>query len=636
MYISRAQLRNYKSFYEPEAVEFMLGFNIVSGQNNAGKTALLEALELAFPAHPHRSLKTLPARDRIAHPNSWIDLSFTLSPDEVKELMLATGQVSFTIAAPGTGSEFARRIGLVDYSPDSIARLLNFVFSQGFLTISLRLSATFQQSPPSWSSLDIPTFGLYTPDRDVQQQIRFANFSIDQAGGLAPGNTFFGGRSDFGTALAPSFQKHVYRFAAERMKVGQGAHGGSLQLARDASNLPEVLSNLQNNPSRFRQLNERLKSIFPQVQQVSVRGTGPHQVEISVWSHDPESQREDLAVPLSECGTGIGQVLAILYVVMTSERSQTIIIDEPQSFLHPGAARKLIEFLKDYPHHQFIVATHSATIISAANPKTITLARFEGSESTLTQLDAATEKGIQTTLGELGVRLSDVFGADKILWVEGATEEKCYQLVVEKLLHRHLMGTELLGIRQTGDLEGRDAKRVFEIYRSLARGASLLPPALAFILDEECRDADAKRELDKLSGNLVRFVPRRMYENYLLNAAAITDVANRIEGFRSAPLQLDEVQNAIESRLNDPAYYCTSRVASPSADRIRRVNGARILEELFIELSETRVKYEKTKHGIALTDYLIKHSPHELEEIAKLLTDVLSDSRIAQSAAVAQ
>jgi predicted ATPase len=45
-------------------------------------------------------------------------------------------------------------------------------------------------------------------------------------------------------------------------------------------------------------------------------------------------------------------VLAILYVVMTSNHPQTIIIDEPQSFLHPGAVKKLIEVLKQYPQHQ--------------------------------------------------------------------------------------------------------------------------------------------------------------------------------------------------------------------------------------------------------------------------------------------
>jgi predicted ATPase len=624
MYISKFQVINYKSFLESRALEFTPGFNIVSGQNSSGKTALLEGLGLAFVAHPHRSLKTVPARDRAPYQESLVDVSFTLSPQEVKELMLSTNLNQFSIGLPDTTSQFAQQIGFRDYQVESLSKLLNFVFSQYFLTFSLRFSAVGQNTP-SWSSRTIPAFGLYEAHRNPQNpaQAMSANFRIDRDGTLTPtSGSFWAGLSDFGAALGLSFQKHVYRFAAERMKVGIGPHGENFKLAQDASNLPEVLNQLQHNPSRFRELNENLKSILPQVQQVSVRATSHGTVQIIAWNHDPETQREDLAIPLADCGTGIGQVLAILYVVMTSERPQTIIIDEPQSFLHPGAARKLIEFLKDYSQHQYIIATHSATIISAANPKTITLARLEGSETTLVQLDAVTEKGIVATLTDLGVRLSDTFGADNILWVEGATEEKCFRIIVEKLLSKRLMGTEILGVRQTGDLDGRDAKGVFEIYGSLTKGASLLPPALAFVLDRECRSEDAKKELNKLSGNLARYIPRRMYENYLLNPEAIVEVANSIEGFRPLPLKLGEVQNAIESRTEKPTYYCDSVIPESLAERIKRVDGARILSELFNELSETRVKYEKIKHGIALTESLIKSAPADLEEILSLLRGV--------------
>ncbi len=630
MYISRFQVSNYKSFLESQTLEFTPGFNIVSGQNNSGKTALLEAMGLAFVAHPHRSLKTVPARDRTPTPNSLVNVSFTLPPQEVKELLLSTGQQQFSIGLPQIPSQFSQTIGFLDYQTQSFIRLFSFVFSREFLEFNLRLSVAANNTH-SWSSQDIPTFGLYKAYRNPQSpsQAMSSDFLIDQNGTAKPvgaGVAAWAGLSDFGTALAPHFQRHVYRFAAERMKMGSGPHGESLKLARDAGNLPEVLNQLQNNPSRFRQLNQKLRSILPQVQQVSVRATSHGQVEIIVWNHDPESQREDLAVPLAECGTGIGQVLAILYVVMTSERPQTIIIDEPQSFLHPGAARKLIEFLKDYSQHQYIIATHSATIISAANPKTITLARLEGSETSLVQLDAVTEKGIAATLTDLGVRLSGTFGADNILWVEGATEEKCFRLIVEKLLDMRLMGTEILGIRQTGDLEGRDAKRVFEIYRSLIRGASLLPPALAFILDQECRNEDAKKELNKLSGNLARYIPRRMYENYLLNPRAIVEVANRIEGFRPSPLEVSEIEIAVKAKMTDPTYYCNRVRPESVADQVKSVDGARILVELFSELSETRAKYEKIKHGIALTESLIESAPAELEEIVSLLRGVLNSA----------
>lgn len=52
MYISKFELRNYKSYYEPNAIELGPRFNIITGQNNAGKTALLNALTLNFTGDP--------------------------------------------------------------------------------------------------------------------------------------------------------------------------------------------------------------------------------------------------------------------------------------------------------------------------------------------------------------------------------------------------------------------------------------------------------------------------------------------------------------------------------------------------------------------------------------------------------
>jgi len=197
-------------------------------------------------------------------------------------------------------------------------------------------------------------------------------------------------------------------------------------------------------------------------------------------------------------------------------------------------------------------------------------------------------------------------------------------MIVEKIMHRSLMGTEILGIRQTGDLEGRDAKRVFEIYRRLTKGASLLPPAVAFILDDECRSEAVKRDLFKLSANLALFLPRRMYENYLLNPSAIVYLCNSISGFRTSQVTVDEVRAAIDKKLSDPRYFCASDKVKTPADWLQNVDGARVLEELFRELSETRVEYEKVAHGIALTEWLIENAPGELDEVVQLLSKALS------------
>ena len=62
MHISKFQVFNYKSYNDSTEIELKSGFNIITGQNNAGKTALLDALTLNFPARPHRSESTVPFR----------------------------------------------------------------------------------------------------------------------------------------------------------------------------------------------------------------------------------------------------------------------------------------------------------------------------------------------------------------------------------------------------------------------------------------------------------------------------------------------------------------------------------------------------------------------------------------------
>jgi predicted ATPase len=60
MHINRFQILNYKSYLETAEIEFKRGFNVVTGKNNAGKTALLETLTLQFDANPHRTVATVP------------------------------------------------------------------------------------------------------------------------------------------------------------------------------------------------------------------------------------------------------------------------------------------------------------------------------------------------------------------------------------------------------------------------------------------------------------------------------------------------------------------------------------------------------------------------------------------------
>jgi putative AbiEii toxin of type IV toxin-antitoxin system len=347
--------------------------------------------------------------------------------------------------------------------------------------------------------------------------------------------------NEFGVHVLGALPPRIFRFTAERLSVGACPFGTNTYLASNAANLAEVLNCLQQNPVRFTEFNRLVHQILPQVQQVTVRPIPNNSVQIIVWPHDPRSEREDVAIPLDQCGTGIGQVLAILYVAVHSPFPRVILIDEPQSFLHPGAVRKLIEVLASYRQHQFIISTHSPTVISAADPENIIVARLHSGVSTVDQVGSRDNRALESLLSEIGAHLSDLFGADSVLWVEGGTEEICFPLILRRVANKPLMGTAIVGVRRTGDLETKDAARILEIYSSLAASGTLIPSASGFILDRECRTPDQLEDIKRRSKGVVTFLERRMYENYLLNPAAIAHVVNSIKGFRDVAVSTDEV-----------------------------------------------------------------------------------------------
>jgi hypothetical protein len=277
-------------------------------------------------------------------------------------------------------------------------------------------------------------------------------------------------------------------------------------------------------PALFRRFNEHVSAIFPSIKEIVVV-TRDAQFEVRVWTTDPASERPDLAKTLEESGTGVTQVLAILAVVM-NRRGNVIVIDEPNSFLHPGAAKKLIQILKRYDH-QYIIATHSAEVIAAAEPSALHLVRWNGEQSVIEHLSGSNVQDLRRMLMDIGVRFSDVFGADAVVWVEGQTEEECFPKIIRHKRGRIPVGVTFKAVRATDDLSDRPDKRfVWEVYRKLSDGHALLPAALAFSFDREERDQRERDDLNRASKGNVCFLKRRSYENYLLDPEAIAAVIN--------------------------------------------------------------------------------------------------------------
>ncbi len=69
-------------------------------------------------------------------------------------------------------------------------------------------------------------------------------------------------------------------------------------------------------------------------------------------------------------GSGLQMWLQVIWFICRTEKQTTVILDEPDIYIHPDLQRKLLHILKSrFP--QVIIATHSVEIISEVEPKSI-------------------------------------------------------------------------------------------------------------------------------------------------------------------------------------------------------------------------------------------------------------------------
>ncbi|KWO57030.1 hypothetical protein WT98_06920 [Burkholderia territorii] len=255
--------------------------------------------------------------------------------------------------------------------------------------------------------------------------------------------------------------------------------------------------------------------------------------------------------------------------------------------------------------------------------------RNEDGVSKIDALDPDNFEHIKAGLASIGARLSDLYGADRILWVEGETEELTFPDIARKVGGFDVIGVTMLKVNATGDFESPKRirpKMVFDTYCQLSTAGALLPPAIGFVFDSEGRAKSDMDLLTKESGNKVQFLPRLCFENYILHAGAIAAALTEACG---AAIDPASVASWIQKHGNDKAYL-TPRVELEdgedlltNADWLTRVHAPKLLKALFSDLTNELLghpeEYRKTTHSVAISDWLVNTEPQFLQPLADVL-----------------
>lgn len=572
-YISRLHLKEWRCFRDID-IRLQPGINVVIGKNNVGKSALLDVIALSESTDP-------------------ISAEFELS---------APGHDIFRwfpkyLPMPAKACWMEKEIS-------GHPAAFNWISTQREHTLVARFNAakrTFE-----WDGINL---GSYPVAVDESNRVSaLAWLPTEGSPRLRSYDTcpahYFRNLDDFESRL-----NRTFLLRPDRILPGSSALSKDGQLEPHGENLAGVIQYMEGRGELppFLQL---VQKVFPEIRNISVRAADSNRVEAFLW-HDANDWRT--GVRLSDSGRGVAPVLAILYALhFHADESCMILIDEPQAFLHANALHRLLDVFRQYPQHQFVLATHSPIVVTAPGVNQCILLKQVNGITTVQNLGRPHIAAAQSILAEVGSSLRDVFGADAVVWVEGPTEEACFPLILAKNPEIDSRGIPMLALHSTSDIFKHKTDAVAQIYSKLARANALCPPVIAFQFDREDR-AEAKiKELRKRFKDSVFFTKRRMYENYLLHPEAVADLIRHLDNDRS--IDTVEVEQSLDSLI-------------AKQGGIEGCHGAKVLESVVQAITASRCDYRKVEHGTHLTQWLLEHEPSALHEVKEMLAEIFSKAR---------
>ena len=139
----------------------------------------------------------------------------------------------------------------------------------------------------------------------------------------------------------------------------------------------------------------------------------------------------DLGLLPAQIGGGEQALMGLVWETM--DQDKIIAIEEPENHLHPGLQRQLLNHFQELAvQTQILITTHSAVFASKLDVQAVYVVSRD--EHGVTSVELVNEASINRLIEELGIRASDVFDYDNLVFVEGDDDVKIFQALSKQLL----------------------------------------------------------------------------------------------------------------------------------------------------------------------------------------------------------
>lgn len=375
------KIKNYKSFGEtPQGFDRILPINIIIGKNNAGKSALLDAVSFAI------------AKSRTVMPN-----------------LHNSGNVPELLITQSTDSDAIERTFQVNTSGGHIGGN-HFSYGAQWINSRITTSCSLTNNDISFAEIDPPfdkdrIASEYGPTLAQNLHRPFADLSVSRL-----------------------FADRDIRPEPEGSPALQPNGEGATNLIRyclhdaDADAGPLIKQHVLTALNFIFEGETVFKDIL-----VKVRN--------NVWEvYLVEDVKASNEIPLSNSGSGLKTIILVLLQLLvvpsliskTSAAQHLFLLEEVENNLHPGLLRNLLSFIRQYAHDKaatFFITTHSSVTIDLFDrdiDAQIVHVKHDKTSSIVSWTQSYSDK--QGIIDDLDVRSSDILQANAVIWVEGPSD----------------------------------------------------------------------------------------------------------------------------------------------------------------------------------------------------------------------
>lgn len=534
MKILKLILSNFKHF-EDQTIEFNDDINVLIGENNAGKTSIIQAIAAVFE---------IPFGGNIENefPTKLIDPPFTTRV----EIEVAFTKDELIILRGIKNIDVAQNRRFNDQEWDKI---ISFIIENN-LSFRLRLNIEVVNKNTTQlrrGGLKREDLEIYSRVDEIREIIKEFNEDLDHnyvMNKISVNLNQILLNSINNPQNLPFKPLVLFPFLSEFRSSENFISYINLQQNLKGSyrhhNVRAQLFHLKmKNPKAFTEFKKRMEANFRGIKDVSIEfdfDTGYFNLILDSFGRD---------ITLYGGGT---QTFAQIFSIIGFEDYSIILIDEPDAHLHASLAENFVEYLKELSiSKQIVFTTHLPNIINIIPTENIISLKLETGKSIHDKL--AIETDIYSELSKMGILPSTydrelLKRADIVIFTEGKTDKpilmgflKKYQkLATSDLIYPKI---EFLPI---GKIYSSDLNKMKTGIMSFLKDKRFL-----YIRD---RDEDSPEEIQRIvefDGFPVHVWKFRQIESYLLDISALTDLIIS----KRKSLGLEETRDQIKQIISD-------------------------------------------------------------------------------------